>query len=244
MVFPKNNNLLIACLVKSLDLLSDTLPLYVEFIGGVIGPDLFELVSKECCRWSAAIRCAEEPSVSKFGLEMTIFFCEIKLLLDLHWYNSGIKVLLKNAETSLPDYQRNQLTGEIRQFLDTILRLVSQSQEGQRWNIQYTIFVKKKLCTKHGDVNNPEAEKIGKGSEAMSVALGDWCLENEVKSENVNYSNNNNNNNNVSINHHHNKNNNNNNKNIKMRMLLILVLMIHSVLKYSILMNIINIHFL
>ena len=178
--------MLIACLVKSLDLLSDTLPLYVEFIGGVIGPDLFELVSKECCRWSAAIRCAEEPSVSKFGLEMTIFFCGIKLLLDLHWYKSGIKVLLKNAETSLPDYERNQLTGEIRQFLDNVLRIVL-----QRRCIQYEFCVKKKLCTKHGDINCVyclETEPIGKGSEAMSVALGDWCLESEVKSENVNYS--------------------------------------------------------
>ena len=178
--------MLIACLVKSLDLWSGTLPLYVEFTGRLIGSSLFERVIKGCCRWSAAVRCAEKPSVSKDELEMTILFCGIKLLLNLCWYKPRIKVLLKNAETSLPDQRRNELTGEIRQFLDTVLRIVL-----QRRCIQYEFCVKKKLCTNHGDINCVyclETEPIGKGSEAMSVALGDWCLENEVKSENVNYS--------------------------------------------------------
>ena len=162
-------------------------PLYVEFQDGFVGPNVFSLVCKQCRRWSSAVRCTGEPCVFENGLRMNLSFCGMELCLWITWNKSFIKVLLEDARKPLPEEKRNKLTGEIRQFLDTVLRLVSQ-ELGQLLNTKFRFFVaeqNRSRCKTHGNYNCEDddcvrLQPIGTGPGAMATASGDWCLENEV----------------------------------------------------------------
>ena len=89
----------------------------------------------------------------------------------------------------MPEELRKKLTGEVRQFLETILEMLRLEDQDLN-NMKYVFSVGKRdqnaRCVAHKvqgctDNNCVQFERIGKGREAESTASGDWCLWNEVK---------------------------------------------------------------
>ena len=166
------------------------MPLYIQVSGCNVQEKLFPLLTNECCLWSNAIRSTDTScDISTDYFKLTVRFSSYNFHLYIGWQDCCLKVILTSLTVPVPEELRKKLTGEVRQFLETILEMLRLEDQDLN-NMKYVFSVGKRdqnaRCVAHKvqgctDNNCVQFERIGKGREAESTASGDWCLWNEVK---------------------------------------------------------------
>ena len=159
-------------------------PLYIEC--SECSFELFTALRNECCQRSGVLCCVGVVlSTDYFTLavrDKNLFY------LHIGWHSNLIKVILETRSDSVSTELCNTLSGEIRQFLETILELLRTKLQSIV-KISYVFKFKKRgegsICNLHKlqsclDENCIQLSTIGRGPEAANAASGNWCYRDEV----------------------------------------------------------------
>ena len=159
-------------------------PLYIEC--SECSFELFTALRNECCRWSSVLCC------EGFVLSTDYFTLAVRdenlFYLHIGWHSNLIKIVVEAQADSVSTELCKTVSGEIRQFLETILELLRtklQNIAEMRCVFKVENREEGSICNVHKlqscqDENCIQLSPIGWGPEAANAASGNWCYRDEV----------------------------------------------------------------